>query len=266
MEPNLELSGMYEHHKRFYFSDGNVIFLVGSTLYKVHRYFFEYHSAFFNAMFSLPIPSTSNTMHLTQEGQSDDNPIVLKDVNCFDFDSLLGQFYPSDFVTNEAKTVEDWKAIFAIASKWDFLSLKGLAQEKLSYNLPVIDAIVMARRYPGELDDWLETGFTYLCQRSERLTVTEGRQLGLDESIIINNAQHDIHVRGYWSGSLVEIELPDSFPKQLSRSPSDPYFTKKSKKRSLSAVEPLTIADVMEGREDHECSVAKRVCIRHGSG
>lgn len=69
-------------HDRFYFNDGNIIFLVEDKLFKVHRYFLVRESPVFLDMFSME----------SDEGQSDDMPILLERTKSLGFASLLACF------------------------------------------------------------------------------------------------------------------------------------------------------------------------------
>lgn len=58
-------------------------------IYRVYRYPFERNSGVFETMFSLP---TERSM--SEEGQSDDNPIRLEGVGSSDFEALLTVLCP----------------------------------------------------------------------------------------------------------------------------------------------------------------------------
>jgi hypothetical protein len=62
---------------------------VETTLYRVHRYFFERDSAIFASMFTLPSAAGERP-----EGEVVENPIVLEGVNTLDFDRFLSVLYP----------------------------------------------------------------------------------------------------------------------------------------------------------------------------
>jgi hypothetical protein len=102
-------SGRPQRHPRFYFPDGNVIFLVRplhlyqpplgalnpwtkveDVLFNVHRYFFQRDSSVFSAMFSLPKPEAEEH----PEGEVDEKPIVLTSFSKKDFERFLMILYP----------------------------------------------------------------------------------------------------------------------------------------------------------------------------
>ena len=78
-----------QRHERYYLDDGNIVFLVEGELFRVHRYFFLRDSPIFRDMLSIPVPASSSS----PEGTSDDNPIVLDQVESKDFEHLLWMYY-----------------------------------------------------------------------------------------------------------------------------------------------------------------------------
>ncbi|KAF5365925.1 hypothetical protein D9758_006684 [Tetrapyrgos nigripes] len=175
-------------HPRFYFPDGNVLFLVENTIYKVHRYFFQRDSAIFDAMFTLPSPPGESP-----EGESDENPICLHGISSQDFDRLLSILYPLDFLEYEMKTVEEWTSILDLASRWDFSSLCRLAVNNLYTITSAADKIYLGHMY--EVTEWLVPAYTELCVRQEPLTLQEGRRLGVDITTSIGQVRHQIRYR-----------------------------------------------------------------------
>ncbi|KAG7091299.1 hypothetical protein E1B28_010345 [Marasmius oreades] len=174
------------HNTRFFFPDGTVIFLVGSMLYKVHRYFFQRDSSIFDAMFSLPPPEGKRP-----EGEDENNPIVLVGVEPQDFDRLLAIFYPCDFVEPELRTIEEWISILNLSTRWDFTSLRELSITRISQVLDdPSDLIVLGIQY--NVTSWLVSAYTEICERKEPLTLEEGRKVGVDLCVMIAQARHKI--------------------------------------------------------------------------
>ncbi|TFY71233.1 hypothetical protein EVG20_g1772 [Dentipellis fragilis] len=134
----------YERHQRFYFADGNVTFLVGDTLYRVHQYFFQRDSAHFaNLLLGHPLSEAADAS----------GPIALDDVECSEFDALLSILYPADFQECEVKTVEAWTSVLRLSTKWSFASIRKLAIDRLEPIASAIDKVVLGRTYT--IDAWL---------------------------------------------------------------------------------------------------------------
>ncbi|KAF9262674.1 hypothetical protein L218DRAFT_867238 [Marasmius fiardii PR-910] len=187
----IKLSHNHTHirskHPRFFFPDGNVIFLVENILYKVHRYFFQRDSGIFDAMFSLPPPQDGKR----PEGEDESNPIVLLGVESNDFDRLLTLFYPYDFAEPELRTIEEWISILDLSTRWDFTSLRELSITRVFQVLDdPSDRIVLGIRY--DVTDWLVSAYTELCERKEPLTLEEGRKVGVDIAVTIAQVRHKI--------------------------------------------------------------------------
>ncbi|KAJ8077414.1 hypothetical protein PM082_001844 [Marasmius tenuissimus] len=173
-------------HPRFFFPDGNVVFLVEDVFYKVHRYFFQRDSSIFDAMFSLPLPKEKRP-----EGEDESNPIVLEGIVAQDFDRLLVLLYPYDFVDCELQTIDEWISILRLSTHWDFSSLRELSISRISQVLDdPSDLIVLGNQY--DVTDWLVSAYTELCIRKEPLTLEEGRKVGVDIAVTIAQVRHKI--------------------------------------------------------------------------
>ena len=84
--------------------------------------------------------------------------------------STLASPYP------ETKTVEEWTSILRLATKWNFLSLRELAIERLFEITSPIDKIILSHTF--HLPKWLPLAYARLCKRNAPLTIEEGRRLG----------------------------------------------------------------------------------------
>ncbi|KAJ3796000.1 hypothetical protein GGU11DRAFT_173187 [Lentinula aff. detonsa] len=175
-------------HPRFYFSDGNVVFRIEDTLYRIHRYFFQRDSLVFEAMFSLPVPVGERP-----EGEAEDRPIRLDGVECRDFDHLLSLMYPKDFGSYELSTIEDWKSVLKLATQWDFDSMRKLAIKHLALIASSADLVILGHQY--DVTQWLLPRYIELCVRDETLTLEEGRKLGVDTVVTINQIRNQIRYR-----------------------------------------------------------------------
>ncbi|KAJ3498186.1 hypothetical protein NLJ89_g10252 [Agrocybe chaxingu] len=106
-------------HPKYYFSDGSLLCRVGTTLYNLHRHFFDQHSVFFHRLF-------------TSVNMGDEQPIVLSDVQTKDFDHFLTIFYPTHYTKPDLTTVEEWTSVLILATKWAFDDIRTLAIEQLT--------------------------------------------------------------------------------------------------------------------------------------
>ncbi|KIM86027.1 hypothetical protein PILCRDRAFT_816574 [Piloderma croceum F 1598] len=172
----------HPRHNRYYFSDGNVIFLVEGTLYNIHRYFFHRDSSTFAFMFSLPFGGRG-------EGLTDDEPIVFNKIKARDFDLFLSILYPAEFGLYAATTVDEWTAILDLAAKWNFRSIKTLAIKQLTPIASPIDKIVWGRKH--QINEWLGGAYQSICARADPLTYEEGMRLGMEDVIKISAIRHD---------------------------------------------------------------------------
>ncbi|KAI0319569.1 hypothetical protein OF83DRAFT_1082203 [Amylostereum chailletii] len=154
-------------HGRFFFDDGNVIFLVEGTAYHLHRYFFARDSATFDSCFNEKGPVV----------------VTLEDVQKDEMDAFLKVLYPIDFKTRDISTLKEWTAVLRLSNMWGFATLRALAVEQLERLASPVDKIILGRAY--ELRAWLEPAFIALGARANPLTIEEGRRLGVDDTVTV---------------------------------------------------------------------------------
>ncbi|KAJ7072853.1 hypothetical protein C8F01DRAFT_263223 [Mycena amicta] len=175
-----------QEHPRFYFPDGNVVFRVQDTLYRVHRYFFERDSVVFSSMFSLPPVSGQRP-----EGETPENPILLEGLPTLEFDRFLAVLYPLNFVTRDTPSAIEWTSVLSLATRWDFASLRALAITHLAtLTSSPAERIALARAY--DVQAWLGPAYTTLCTRTDPLSLAEGRCLGLEDTVRVGQVRHAV--------------------------------------------------------------------------
>lgn len=128
-------------HRRFYFDDGNVIFRVEDTLFKVHRYFLQRDSPVFKDMFSLP------TGTAPVHGSSDDLPIDLQTIKALDFERFLSVLYATDYMTHDIQTTEQCESILKLVKLWQIENILPLVAARLRAIAPLANQVALAYRY-----------------------------------------------------------------------------------------------------------------------
>jgi len=196
------LAPSHHRHERYYFSDGNVIFLVEGVLYNIHRYFFQRDSSNFASMFSIPFGGRG-------QGLTDDEPISLVNIKAQDFDLFLSILYPTEFGVFCACTVDEWAAVLYLADKWNFKSIKNLAINKLALIASPIDRIVLGRNY--QINEWLGDAYRDVCTRADPLTYEEGVRLGMEDVINISAIMVRYDYAPRFSRRLLDEELESHF-------------------------------------------------------
>ncbi|KZP28654.1 hypothetical protein FIBSPDRAFT_947479 [Athelia psychrophila] len=198
VQGNIDLEAKPTRHSQYYFKDGNIVFLVEEVLYNVHRYFFERDSAHFRS--------------ILESGQwaDEEDPIVLPDVKCGDFDEFLAILYPTDFRRPIEKTTAQWTSILHLAAKWVFESIQLLAIDNLTATAIPVDKIVLGRRYG--ISDWLPGSYEAVCTRADPLTVEEGMKLGVEDIIRISAARQIYGcAKGRYEAKHLSKDLGDIF-------------------------------------------------------
>jgi len=165
-------------HDRFYFDDGNTIFLVEETLFNVHRYFLKRDSPVFQDMFS---------MH-SDEGRTDDKPILLGGTKSVDFACLLACLYPSFIGEIDVLQAEEWAAVLDLAVKWQFDSVCKLAVKQMTWthvDSPTL-ALQITTAHRHQKRDWYLDAVLKMCERGRPISPREGELLGLLETVRIS--------------------------------------------------------------------------------
>jgi len=105
---------MARRHDKYYFEDGDVVFLVADSLFRVHkRVLTRSESSTFTGMFSVPLSSGTEA-----EGQSDENPIVLSGDSLEEFEALIRLLYPLFPDGPDLIPVVTYRAAMRIAVKY----------------------------------------------------------------------------------------------------------------------------------------------------
>ncbi|KAI9064781.1 hypothetical protein FKP32DRAFT_1675319 [Trametes sanguinea] len=185
-------------HADYYFEDGNLVVLVENTLFRLFRSTFVRHSAVFKDLFSLPTGHSGAPV----EGNDDDNPLHFSGISAVDFERLLWVLYPSSYSSHKAKTLDEWRSILGLATRWEFNDVRELAIRELqNLDMPPVDRICLGQEF--EIDGhWALSAYTALCERSEPLSLDEAARLGLDVSIRIARLREQLRARGHRSSNM----------------------------------------------------------------
>ncbi|KAG8942095.1 hypothetical protein FRC03_003652 [Tulasnella sp. 419] len=145
-------------------NDSQVVVKVSNTLYRLkQRTLLQFKSLRYN----------------TLEKNSDEQPLELEGVTCFEIESTLCILDARWFKGEPSLTAEQWKAILRMTSLWDFAELRKVTVEKIgSMNFPPMESIILAREY--QVQEWLKPAYVALCTRETPLTAEEGALLGVD--------------------------------------------------------------------------------------
>ena len=94
------------------------------------------------------------------------------------------------FRMNFKPSLEAWKSILSISSRFQMTHLRTRAIDKIttfSPRIDPVDQIVLAVQY--DISEWLSTGYTALVERESPLECDEARKLGVDTTCLIAKAR-----------------------------------------------------------------------------
>ncbi|PBK74052.1 ARM repeat-containing protein [Armillaria solidipes] len=187
----------FKKHEVYYIKGGDVHFLVGECMFRVHRYFFERESSKFQQMFGGP-----TYPGMEPEGSSPDTAFRLSDITAEDFAHFLWIFYNPRPSAYDAST-DVWIAILRTACKWSFPEVKALAIKELGRKtITLVDPTVL---YENHKDDPSVLALLYakLCSRDELLTMEQSVCLGIETTVRIFHARERLR-----SSSLDRLKSP----------------------------------------------------------
>ncbi|KAL6305078.1 hypothetical protein BKA93DRAFT_817047 [Sparassis latifolia] len=172
-----------KRHQKYFIQGGDIHFLVETTLFRVHRYFFEQDSAWFRKNLAVPAPAGQSP-----RGSTETNPFPLDDIRSDDFERFLWVFYNPKYSIYDAH-LDDWKAIVRLAYDWHFVEVKKLCEREFEkFVIAPLDKIELYQTY--ELDKkLLIPSYVEICVRPQPLSLKEGRQIGLDTSLLLATAR-----------------------------------------------------------------------------
>jgi len=172
---------------------------VENTLFTIHKYFFYRDSDVFRQMFLLPPPPGEIV-----EGMSRDNPIRLYGVLAIDFERFLKVLYPPVIGVDALTTTYEWASVFEIADKYGFGAVRELALRRLQDVASPVDKVVLGHRY-GERR-LLIPGYHALCCRYTGLSLAEGLQLGMEDTILVAQTREAIRDADYTFSADFSVE------------------------------------------------------------
>jgi len=84
---------------------------------------------------------------------------------------------------------EEWKSVLHLSTHWSFASIRKLALR--SIKPPTAhDRLLLARAY--SVDEWVVPALSALCERTRPLTLSEARQMSIEDVVLVSTVREDI--------------------------------------------------------------------------
>ena len=98
---------------------------------------------------------------------------------------------------------EEWKSVLHLSTRWGFASIRRLTLG--SIEPPTAhDRLLLARTY--SVDDWVVPALSALCERTTPLSLSEARQMSIEDVVLVSTVREDIRSRAL-QVDLAEIPL-----------------------------------------------------------
>lgn len=94
----------------------------------------------------------------------------------------------SDFEEHNL-SYEQWKSVLRLSSRWGFASLRKLALKSIKPPTP-FDQLLLSRAY--SVDHWVLPALSALCERPVPLSLSEARQMSIEDIVLVTTVREDI--------------------------------------------------------------------------
>ena len=84
---------------------------------------------------------------------------------------------------------EKWKSVLHLSTHWGFASIRKLALGSINPPTPH-NRLLLARTY--SVDDWVIPALSALCERATPLSLSEARQMSIEDVVLVSTVREDI--------------------------------------------------------------------------
>ena len=96
-----------------------------------------------------------------------------------------------DFEGNDF-SYEEWRSVLHLSTRWGFASIRKLALGSINPPTPH-DRLLLARTY--SVDDWVIPALSALSERTTPLSLSEARQMSIEDVVLVSTVREDIRGR-----------------------------------------------------------------------
>ncbi|KLO11043.1 hypothetical protein SCHPADRAFT_930180 [Schizopora paradoxa] len=146
------------------------VFKVDDNLFRVPQHIFTEPTSTFTKMYSFP-----------PEGEEDDNPVVLRDVEVDDFRAFL-KCALKTFSDDEGQDV--WLSAIKVSDLWNLMKVRAFAVSKLEKSEPDLAVRIELSRTRG-IREWFRPIMLQLALRKEPPASREAWKLGWNNTILL---------------------------------------------------------------------------------
>ncbi|KAG9312168.1 hypothetical protein JVU11DRAFT_7459 [Chiua virens] len=171
-----------QRHEDFYLRDGNICFMVENTVFRLHRYFFERESKYFQQLLN---PTGAG------EDGSPDSPYTIRDVTSDEFAQLVWVWYNPGYSFSR-KGKEHWLTVLRLATKWEFPEIRNLAIRQLErLDIEPVEKVFIYKCYDVS-SELLLPSYVSLCRRKSLPSPEEGRILTMETILRLASAREQV--------------------------------------------------------------------------
>ncbi|KAH6885466.1 hypothetical protein BKA70DRAFT_1237061 [Coprinopsis sp. MPI-PUGE-AT-0042] len=156
-------------HREYYLSDGTLYIMIGTTMFRIHAYFFEREAK--NFYTKLLDPTSPGEV---KKGMSESTAIIVDDCTVRELNCFYGRYNIYHAAT------EDFFSILRLAAIWDFPEIRAFALREVQRRedeIPLVERIVLYHNYKAP-QEYLVPLYAQLCSRPQAPTDEETKQIG----------------------------------------------------------------------------------------
>ena len=116
------------------------------------------------------------------------------------------------FASCGLSSLEEWISVLNLSSRLEFASIRDLAVNNIAPMASAIDKALLGKRHG--VKPWVMDAYGELCTREKPVSIEEGRRLGVDLVVKINELRHELFFNAtsaaHKSGLGISLELPGS--------------------------------------------------------
>ncbi|KAF5316879.1 hypothetical protein D9611_003697 [Ephemerocybe angulata] len=197
-----------EHHPQYYLVGGDLFLLIGTTVFRIHSYFFKREAKNFYTKLIDPAFIGDE-----KRGTTEDTAIIIETATVEEFEHFLWVFYNPRYDVYEAD-IRVWFTILRLAHEWDFPEVTRFALREVKRReneIGLVERIVLYQTYHAPAE-FLVPLFAELCARPTSPTDEETHLLGFEQTVKIYRARERLRSSGGVSPLPPGTSEADTYP------------------------------------------------------
>ncbi|KAJ2918311.1 hypothetical protein MD484_g2138, partial [Candolleomyces efflorescens] len=196
------------HHPQYYLLGGDLFVQIGTTIFKIHSYFFKREAKNFYTKLLDPVSPGDE-----KRGTCESNAIQIESATVEEFEHFLWVFYNPLYDVYDAD-IAVWFTILRLAHQWVFPQVTEFALREIKRRedeVELVPRIVLYHKYNAP-PEYLVPLYAQLCARATTPTDEETALLGIERTLKVFVARERIRSSGGISPLPKGLHETDTYP------------------------------------------------------